>query len=151
MSTIIATRNNHGIVIPYLVDTAHGDDPGKTADRSHAVTDPLGTITSKRSKGVCLPFFVQYNGTGTAQPVTRPLTTITSKARQGLAICQLMDDLGIVDIGFRMLDESELARAQGFPEGYSFYGTKEHVIRMIGNAVCPGVMKALCAAIGKAS
>ncbi len=67
-----------------------------------------------------------------------------------LALVELMQELGIVDIGFRMLAEEELARAQGFPEGYSFHGKKEDVIRMIGNAVCPGVMRAICSAIAAA-
>ncbi len=50
-----------------------------------------------------------------------------------------------------MLSEDELALAQGFPKGYQFYGNKAETIKQIGNAVCPGVMKAICTAIALAS
>lgn len=55
------------------------------------------------------------------------------------------------DIGFRMLDVDELAAAQGFPAGYSLHGTKAEQIKQVGNAVCPGVMQALCRAITEAA
>ncbi len=145
--TITANHAPGHVVVPFLADVNHGESGGS---RTNPVTEPLGTITAKRGKSVVLPFLTSYFSNGKPQSVQEPISTLTAKGRHGLALVELMEELGIVDIGFRMLDEDELARAQGFPEGYSFHGTKADVIRMIGNAVCPGVMKAICSAIAGA-
>lgn len=55
-----------------------------------------------------------------------------------------MRELGVVDIGFRMLDVDELQQAQGFLGDYALHGNKADQIRQIGNSVCPRVMAALC-------
>ena len=52
----------------------------------------------------------------------------------------------IADIGSRMLQPRELARAQGFPDDYKLIGTKEQQIARIGNSVCPDVVRALISA-----
>ncbi len=54
-----------------------------------------------------------------------------------------MTELGIVDIGFRMLSNGELANAQGFPLDYKFCGLKKDVTKQIGNSVSPPVAKAI--------
>lgn len=45
--------------------------------------------------------------------------------------------------GFRMLQNHELATAQGFPRDYYFHGTKAEVTKQIGNAVPPGFARAI--------
>jgi DNA (cytosine-5)-methyltransferase 1 len=42
-----------------------------------------------------------------------------------------------------MLQPRELARAQGFPDDYSFAGTKKEQVKQIGNAVPPNTAMAL--------
>jgi site-specific DNA-cytosine methylase len=46
-------------------------------------------------------------------------------------------------IGFRMLDVDELARAQGFPDGYILTGNKADRVKQIGNSVPPPVARAI--------
>ena len=64
-----------------------------------------------------------------------------------VSLLKAMQELKVCDVGFRMLDVDELSRAQGFPEGYELSGNKADQIRQVGNAVCPGVMRAICEAI----
>jgi DNA (cytosine-5)-methyltransferase 1 len=49
----------------------------------------------------------------------------------------------VADIGLRMLQPRELARAQGFPDSYILTGTKREQVARIGNSVCPPVVEAL--------
>lgn len=113
-------------------------------------------------------FLVKYyatdgeNEAAQIQPVDRPLDTITVKAR--FAVVTVTIDAKtyvIVDIGLRMLKPRELARAQGFPEGYVLDPIVRKFLRgkwverpltiaeqisAIGNSVCPPVARALVAA-----
>ena len=52
-----------------------------------------------------------------------------------------------MDIRFRMLQPHELARAMSFPDGYQFNGTREQVVKQIGNAVPVALAKALVKAL----
>jgi DNA (cytosine-5)-methyltransferase 1 len=49
----------------------------------------------------------------------------------------------LLDIRFRMLQPHELARAMSFPENYRFKGTREQVVKQIGNAVPVSLAKQL--------
>lgn len=146
----VTPRGAGNLVVPFFLGRqgfyrAHEDHPPKS------ISEPLPVITANHGPGnLVLPFLTSYFSNGKPQSVEEPLSTLTTKGRHGLALVELMQELGIVDIGFRMLAEEELARAQGFPDGYSFHGNKADTIRMIGNAVCPGVMKAICSAIAAA-
>lgn len=142
--TIVASRENHGVVMPYMIDVNHG---GQRNGRS--VHIPLPTITTKRGQAVIHAFLTKYYGTGGAQRVTSPLDTVTTRHRHALTLVHTMRELGIVDVGFRMLDVDELSAAQGFPASYVLHGSKADQIRQIGNAVCPRVMAAICGVIGE--
>lgn len=92
-------------------------------------------------------------------PVDEPLPTVTAGANHhGLVTTFLKKYLGgdaenivrigdetyrIVDIGLRMLTPRELARAQGFPDGYILTGTKEQQVARVGNSVSPPVARAI--------
>ena len=144
------TQNRYGVVSPYLLAVNHGGDD----DRSRSVADPLATLTTKTGHSLVLPFLTKYYGTGGCQSVAEPLDTVTARDRFGLAMVSLIDtcrELGVVDIGFRMLEVDELAAAQGFPAGYSLRGTKAEQVRQVGNAVCPPVAEALCRTIWEAA
>lgn len=79
-----------------------------------------------------------------------PLRTITTRDRHGLVAVTL--DVGdatyaIADIGLRMLEPSELLRAQ-FASHAATYDlsdapTKAAKIRLIGNSVCPHAAEAV--------
>lgn len=81
-----------------------------------------------------------YYGNATLTPITKPLPTITTRDRFALV------DATSGEPAMRMLDNSELATAQGFPSSYQFAGTKKDVTKQIGNSVPP----AFTAAIGRA-
>ena len=86
-------------------------------------------------------FLTHYYGTGGASSVDEPLATVTTKDRFGLVV------VSGTEIGFRMLDVDELSAAMGFPRGYCLHGTRSEQVRQLGNAVCPGVMRAICETI----
>lgn len=79
------------------------------------------------------PFLVVYYGTGTWASIDEPLQTVTTVDRFGLCVWPM----------FRMLQPRELARAMGFDDSYILEGTKAEQVARIGNAVCPGMARAL--------
>lgn len=101
-------------------------------------------------------FLVRFNGAAKdGQAVNEALGTVTSKPRFGLVTVTINgEQYAIVDIGMRMLEPRELARAQGFPDTYTLNPvgpsgkplTKTSQIRMIGNSVSPNVGAAVVAA-----
>lgn len=153
----LPTVTGHGagaVVAPYLIDVNHGDSGRSPGGRTHHVDSPLGSITTHRGKSIVLPFLTEYYGTGGARSVDEPLSTVVTKHRHGLAMVELiqtMKSLGVVDIGFRMLDDDELAAAQGFPPGYILHGNKADRIKQIGNAVPPPFTKAICKTLVEAA
>jgi DNA (cytosine-5)-methyltransferase 1 len=85
-----------------------------------------------------------YSNGGQWQGLDEPMATIVSKARFGLVTVMLGDEeYAVVDIGMRMLQPRELARAQGFYDDYILLGTKTDQIERIGNSVCPDVARAI--------
>jgi len=168
---------SHGagaLAVPYLLAINHGGDD----DRSRSPSDPLATLTAKNGHSLVVPFLTKYFGTGRAAGVSGPLGTITTRHRFGLvcpgvaraarfpsvrlllgtagtaaaqSLIATMHELGVVDVGFRMLDVDELLAAQGFPAGYQLFGTKAERVRQVGNSVCPPVAEALCRTILQAA
>jgi DNA (cytosine-5)-methyltransferase 1 len=142
----IATRGPHqGVIETTLVE--EGDLPPEMLDRA--------VLTAA--------FLVKYYGEGgQSQAADRPLDVVTTKARYAV-VTVTIDAVTyvIVDIGLRMLKPRELARAQGFPEGYVLDPIVRKLLRgkwvdarltiaeqisAIGNSVCPPVAQALVAA-----
>lgn len=141
--TIPATGGGKfGVVQPFLIQTSHGQ-------RTHDVDAPLPTVTTARGGdfGIAVPFITKYNGTarGRAYSVDEPLDTVSTKDRFGLV--QPVVNGYMLDIHFRMLQPHELAGAMSFPKTYQFTGTREDVVKQIGNAWPGETAKALCGAI----
>lgn len=155
------TQNRYGIAAPFVYQLTHG---GRTA----TVDRPLPTITTanRGETGIVVPFVLTYYQNGRAYPVTDPLGTLTTHDRcaLGYAVIQAavsieprtegerklyatMLELGVADVGFRMLANHELSAAQGFPASYIFHGNKGDVTRQIGNSVSPNVAQAITEAI----
>ncbi len=86
-------------------------------------------------------FLLVYYGTdggGGWQSLDTPLRTVTTLDRFALV------EPGSKGHTMRMLQPSELRRAMGFPASYRFpSGARREKIRVLGNAVCPPVMKHL--------
>jgi len=121
------TSNRYGFVEPFI--TAIGQTSAK--DRSSSLDDPLSTVVTKQEHVLIEPFLVRYNGTGDAESINIPLGSITTKDRWGLV--ESGGDY-ILDIRFRMLQPHELALAHSFSRDHKFYGTKEDVVKQIGNS-----------------
>jgi DNA (cytosine-5)-methyltransferase 1 len=83
------------------------------------------------------------DGAGGFQTLDRPLRTITTLDRFSLVRpnCEGHE--------MRMLQPSELALAMGFPRNYAWpdNATRRDCIKLIGNAVCPPVMRAVVRAL----
>lgn len=128
------TRNRYGIVEPFI--SAIGQTSAK--QRNRTIDKPLSTICTKQEHCLVQPFITEYYGNGGAHQIGIPLPTITTKDR--FAVCGVTDG---IELGFRMLQPTELAAATGFPADYKFTGTKVEVVKQIGNAVPPNFAKAM--------
>ena len=121
----LTTEPGPQILTP-LVMGQHSCSRARAADQ-----EPLSTITTAAHVHMATPLIVNYYGNGVTTPVDRPMPTATTKARFGLITP------GDLALGYRMLDERELARGQSFPDDYKFAGTKTQIVKQIGNAVPP--------------
>jgi DNA (cytosine-5)-methyltransferase 1 len=82
------------------------------------------------------------DGPGGWQPLDRPLRTVTTIDRFALI------QPGTSGPEMRMLQVPELRRAMGFEECFSLpVGTRRDRIRLLGNGVCPPVMKTVIEAL----
>jgi DNA (cytosine-5)-methyltransferase 1 len=155
LATVI-TRDRFGLVEPFIVP-AQGQG-------TKALDEPLPTVTAG-ARGVRFiePFLAAHFGEGPSQsPRTHslddPAPTVTGRGAGDLVVPTLTEasadapadrvveidgKLYVLDIKFRMLQPSELARAQGFPSDYQFSGTKSDRTAQIGNAVPVSVAYAL--------
>lgn len=93
------------------------------------------------------PFLVVYygsakeGGNGGWQSLDRPLRTITTLDRFGYVVPGLIRD----EDKMRMLQPEELKRAMGYGPDFKFAPglTRRDKIKLMGNGVCPPVMKAI--------
>lgn len=98
-------------------------------------------------------FLAPYYGTGsgeTGRDLRKPLPTITTTDRFQLVTVTIDgESYAITDIGTRMFQPHELAKAQGFPDSYQFAEingkplAKRTQVRLIGNSVCPPLARTL--------
>ncbi|SEB78633.1 DNA (cytosine-5)-methyltransferase 1 [Pseudomonas saponiphila] len=99
-------------------------------------------------------FLISYYGTENVSGADEPAPTITTKDRLALVTVTIKGTpYVIVDICLRMLQPSELYKAQGFPADYIIsHGadgkpfTKTQQVHMCGNSVSPPPMAALARA-----
>lgn len=99
------------------------------------------------SLGTKEPFLIVYYGTdgsGGWQPIDRPLRTVTTIDRFAFV---KPTNMGYM---MRMLQPEELKAAMGFPRAYRLeVGTRREKVKLMGNAVCPPVMKVIIRTITK--
>jgi DNA (cytosine-5)-methyltransferase 1 len=183
LGTARAGGQHHSVVAAHMAQ--FNTNPNRTVNEGHEMRDMVSTIATRGPhQGVIettmianddLPpemmqratkvaaFLIKYYGEGGQSQATNvPLDVITTRAR--FAVVTVTIDAVtyvIVDIGLRMLKPRELARAQGFPEGYVLDPIVRKFLRgkwvekrltiaeqisAIGNSVCPPVARALVAA-----
>jgi DNA (cytosine-5)-methyltransferase 1 len=103
-----------------------------TLERAHAAIRTLGS--NKRF----LLVYYGSDGGGGWQPLDRPLRTITTLDRFAYVRPSKHGHQ------MRMLQVEELKRAMGFPERFRLsVGTRRDKIKLLGNAVCPEVMRVI--------
>jgi DNA (cytosine-5)-methyltransferase 1 len=95
--------------------------------------------------GEGVPFLIVYysmDGGGGWQPLDRPIRTLTTLDRFGLVEWRGSEP------SLRMLQVPELKRAMGFDEDYRLLrGTRRDRIKLLGNGVCPPVMRQIVSAL----
>lgn len=152
-TTITAQGSQGGLVAAFLAKHNRGAT-------GQPLSEPVHTITGKDTKAVVAAHLAKsetgnmqavaallikyYGAGGQQQTLEEPLHTIVSKARFGLVTVDIDgEEYAVTDIGMRMLQPRELARAQGFGEDYQLIGTKTQRVARIGNSVCPPLAQAL--------
>lgn len=132
----VTTRNDINVVTPvadpYLVAN-FGERDGQEP-RVHSVEEPLPTVTSK----------------GAGSLVTPSLEELQEANIDPRRLVLINGHPFLLDIRFRMLQNSELSKAMGFDDEeskYEFHGTVAEVTKQIGNAVPVNLAAALVKAI----
>jgi DNA (cytosine-5)-methyltransferase 1 len=160
----LSTVTGHGagsLVQPFIVEVNHDRERNEKD-----IDKPLTGITSKRGNGLVNPILVQTDQTGGSglysRSIESPAPTLVTKNNVALVepvitpalesgidprrLVLIDGALYVLDIRFRMLDNSELSRAMGFTDNeynYEFVGSKEEVTKQIGNAVPVNLAAAL--------
>lgn len=134
--------------------------PRRKPKPAKSVLDPEGTWVSQpldngrratatleraargiKELGRGVPFLLVYygsDGSGGWQSLERPLRTLTTLDRFGLVTWRNRTPM------LRMLQVPELKRAMGFEETFDLRaGSRRDQIRLLGNGVCPPVMRAI--------
>lgn len=138
MPTVTANAH-HSLVAAHLV----GID-NKSSNGIWDIKGPLSTTTTKARHCLCAAFLTEYYSQGSVdQSLAAPMRTVTTKDRHSLVLVEIDGaTYAITDIGMRMLEPHELARAMGFPDDYQWTKpdgallSKSDRVKMIGNA-CP--------------
>ena len=126
--TIVASRENHGVAIPWL-SHYYG-----TCNHS-PLTDPLDTVTTKDRHALALG--VCSGPDDWPAPHSEAMGMLQSTMRE----------FYVSDLLFRMLSNRELALATGFPPEYVFHGTSKEITKQIGNSVPPAFAHHICRSI----
>lgn len=137
------TAKDHHALVACHIESMYSNSKGRPID------EPTPTLTAQSNHhAVVAAFLAKYYGSNRhGQAIDDSLHTISAKARFGLVTVTIDgEEFVIVDIGMRMLQPRELARAQGFPDSYVLTGTKTQQVARIGNSVCPHVAKAIVSA-----
>lgn len=117
--------------------------PLRTKKRAEATLERAGRAIKEVGKKS--PFLIVYYGSDAAggwQRLDVPLRTITTLDR--FAFVKRDRNRHVM----RMLQPPELKKAMGWPQKYKInHGTRRDKIKMIGNAVCPPVIKSIVKAL----
>lgn len=129
LPTITATGGGKvGVVEPFIISAG-----GANLRQPRSTEQPLPTVMGSDRLAIAEPFLTKYNRTATgAYSIDEPIDTISTRDRFGLV--QPVIDGYVLDIHFRMLQPHELAAATSFPKTYVFTGTREDVVKQIGNS-----------------
>lgn len=151
------TTTDHNALVTAQLAAPVIVEPGQRHGRGEkGGADPLSTIVTKDRHALVSAFLCAYYGNERDGGSLRdPMRTVTTNDRFALVTVRGVE-YAIVDIGMRMLRPHELAKAQGFTDGYildaEFWDAEEERMRrtkpeeqieMIGNSVCPQLAAAI--------
>jgi DNA (cytosine-5)-methyltransferase 1 len=122
----VTGSNRFAVAEPFLTKY------NKTATRGYSVDEPLDTVSTRDRFGVVEPFLVANNTNNVPTSLDEPIGAVTGGNR--FALVQPIIDGYVLDIHFRMLQPHELAAATSFPKTYQFTGTREDIVKQIGNS-----------------
>jgi DNA (cytosine-5)-methyltransferase 1 len=134
LPTITATGGRlFGLAQPFLVPF-YTERPKEKHARSRSVDDPLPTITATGGGkvGVVEPFIFANRTHNAPKSIDEPVPPLCTGDH--IALVQPVINGYVLDIHFRMLQPHELAAATSFPKTYVFTGTREDVVKQIGNS-----------------
>jgi DNA (cytosine-5)-methyltransferase 1 len=164
LSTIMTKGANQRLVTAHLAhlrgncDARPLDEPLRTVSaggQHHGLVEYHLAPDAEAGALRCAAFLIRYYGAGGQWGDLRePVHTITTKDRLALVTVWIRGEpWAVVDICLRMLVPRELANATGFPRQYVIdrghdgrMFTKTQQVAMIGNAVPPGLQRAVTAA-----
>ncbi|WP_396180005.1 DNA cytosine methyltransferase [Flavobacterium sp.] len=143
LSTISAGGQHHALVAAFLAKHY-------TGVIGQDLRKPIGTVTATDHHSLVQAFLIKFYGSGGQwSGLNEPMHTLPARDRMGL-VTVAGEQYRIADIGLRMLQPHELAKAQGFGPNYildaPIHGRrlpKHAQVRMIGNSVCPDLAAAL--------
>ncbi|NTZ70550.1 DNA cytosine methyltransferase [Pseudomonas protegens] len=163
MTTVTNTGSQQQLVTANLLHLRGNCDAKDCAEPLHTVS-AAGThhgvveytLSPEHEEGALrvAAFLISYYGAENVRAANEPAPTITTRDRLGLVTVTIKGTpYVIVDICLRMLQPSELYKAQGFPDDYIIsHGadgkpfTKTQQVHMCGNSVSPPPMAALARA-----
>lgn len=149
-----AHRGEKALIVPTLINTRNGERKGQRP-RAMDSSRPLNTITAIGSQGAVVAGFLartdmHQSHSRCAYEAGEPLVAAflarwgDVETQDGLVTLQVGPErFALVDIGMRMLEPRELARAQGFADSYVLTGTRSEQVARIGNSVPPQVVEAV--------
>lgn len=138
-------RGDRGLMARDILDPL-GTWPAGPLRREGRAADTLARADRAIAEvGEGVPFLIVYystDGGGGWQRLDRPIRTLTTLDRFGLVE---WNDEGPT---LRMLQVPELKRAMGFDTAYKLHrGSRRDRIKILGNGVCPPVMRHIVAAL----
>lgn len=163
MTTVTNTGSQQQLVTANLLHLRGNCDAKDCAEPLHTVS-AAGThhglveytLSPEHEEGALrvAAFLISYYGAENVSAANEPAPTITTRDRLGLVTVTIKGTpYVIVDICLRMLQPSELYKAQGFPADYIIsHGadgkpfTKTQQVHMCGNSVSPPPMAAIAQA-----
>jgi DNA (cytosine-5)-methyltransferase 1 len=145
MPTVTSSGMGHLGVAACFLDKLHG-----SARAGQPLDQPAPTVAAGGGRGgghaaLVAAFLARYYGSGGQwSACDEPLPTVVSHDRFALVTVTIDGEPYVLaDIGMRMLQPRELARAQGFPDSYVLTGSKSAQVARIGNSVPPAVVAAI--------
>lgn len=170
LGTVVAGGRKHGLVAAFLAKHYGGSGALDKQPPGLDPRSPMGAITAQDKHGMVeaqlsgagterarlvAAFVLHYYSTGgNSQSPELPLHTVTTIARHGLVEVEVDGESYVItDIGLRMLEPRELAKAMGFPDWYRWERapgvplSKRNAVKLIGNACPVMTTKALIKAV----